>query len=93
MRAALYEGSTNRSGDLESTALSTSLANYTLSISDASAANITDYQNLSIRFWGYAAGGGSIVFEVDQLYLEVPQGGSLFAINVRRIRRNTNLKL
>jgi hypothetical protein len=72
LRAALYEGATNRSGDLESSALTTSLADYTLAIPDASAANITDYSNLGIRFWGYAAGGGSIVFEVDQLYLEIP---------------------
>jgi hypothetical protein len=72
MRAALYEGATNRSGDLESSALTTSLADYTLAIPDASAANITDYTNLSVRFWGYAGGGGAIVFEVDQIWLETP---------------------
>jgi len=73
MRAALYEGNSNRSGDLESSALTTSLADYTLAIPDANAANITDYSNLSVRFWGYAAGGGSIVFEVDQLWLQAPE--------------------
>jgi len=72
LKAALYEGTTNRSGDLESSALTTSLADYTLAISDANAANITDYTNLSIRLWGYAAGGGSIAFEVDQVWLEAP---------------------
>lgn len=77
IRAALYEGATNRSGDLESGALTTSLADYTLAIPDASAANITDYSNLGIRFWGYAASGGSIVFEVDQLYLEIPASSGI----------------
>lgn len=56
IRAALYEGANNRSGDLESTGLTTSLADYTLAISDAAAATITDYSNLEIRFWGYAPG-------------------------------------
>ena len=43
LNAALYEGASNRSGDLTSSALTTSLAEYTLDISDANAANITDY--------------------------------------------------
>ena len=73
IRAALYEGATNRSGDLESSALTTSLANYTLAIPDASAANITDYSDLEIRLWGYAVGGGAIVVEVDQIWLETPE--------------------
>jgi hypothetical protein len=73
LRAALYEGTTNRSGDLESTALTTTLTTYTLPIPNAKAVDITDYSNLGVRFWGYAAGGGSIVFEVDQIWLEVPQ--------------------
>jgi hypothetical protein len=76
IRAAVYEGANNRSGDLESSALTTSLADYTLSIADASAANITDYSNLSIRFWGYSANGGSIVFEVDQLWLQIPEAAA-----------------
>lgn len=72
LKAALYEGANNRSGDLTSSALTTSLADYTLSIPDASAANITSYSDLEIRFWGYDANGGSLVFEVADLYLEVP---------------------
>jgi hypothetical protein len=85
IRAALYEGANNRSGDLESSALTTSLADYSLAIADASAANITDYSNLSIRFWGYSVNGGGIVFEVDQIYLETPAstgatGSSTFPI-------------
>lgn len=73
IRAALYEGANNRSGDLESSALTTSLADYTLPIAEASAANITDYSDLEIRLWGYSVNGGAIVFEVDQLWLEIPE--------------------
>jgi hypothetical protein len=76
MRLALYEGSTNITdtapGYLETGALTTSLANYSVAVADADAAAITSYADLGVRFWGYAAGGGSIVFEVDQLYLEIP---------------------
>jgi hypothetical protein len=72
IRAALYESTNNRSGDLESSALTTSLADYTLAISDANAANITDYSNLEIRVWGYDASGGTPTFELDQVWLEIP---------------------
>lgn len=71
--AALYEGATNRSGDLTSAALTNSLADYTLAIPDTSAANITDYSNLSIRFWGYDSAGNALVFEVSEIYLELPE--------------------
>jgi hypothetical protein len=74
MRVALYEGANNRSGDLETGSLTTSLADYTLPISDANAANITDYSNLDIKFWGYSANAGSIVYEVDQAWLTLPSG-------------------
>lgn len=74
MRVALYEGSTNRSGDLETSALTTTLAEYVLPISDANAANITSYSDLEVRFWGYSAGGFPATFEVDSIYLELPAG-------------------
>lgn len=74
IRAALYEGASNRSGDLESSALTTSLADYVLPISEANAANITDYSNLEIRLWGYDVGGGALVFEVAELSLVAPAG-------------------
>jgi hypothetical protein len=73
IKAALYEGTTNRSGDLISDPLTNSLVDYTLAIPDASAANITDYSNLSIKIWGYAPNGGSLVFEVADIYLELPE--------------------
>lgn len=73
IKAALYEGTTNRSGDLTSSALTNSLANYTLAIPNASAANITDYSNLSIKFWGYDSAGNALVFEVADIYLELPE--------------------
>jgi hypothetical protein len=75
LRAALYEGANNRSGDLETPLLTTSLADYMLHIPDASAANITDYSNLGVRFWGYDAyAGAATVFEVDQVWLALPEG-------------------
>ena len=74
IKAALYEGANNRSGDLTSGALTNSLADYTLVIPDASAANITDYSNLSLRIWGYDATGHPLVFEVADVYLELPEG-------------------
>ncbi len=70
LKAALYQGSENISGDLETAALTTSLADYTLSIPNDNAAGITDYSNLSIRFWGSAS--GSVTFEVDQIWLQTP---------------------
>lgn len=74
IKAALYEGAVNRSGDLFSAPLSNSLANYTLPIPDVAAASITDYSNLSIRFWGYDVGGNPLVFEIADIYLELPVG-------------------
>jgi len=76
IKAALYEGSTNRSGDLTSDPLTTSLATYTLAIPDASAANITSYGNLSIKFWGYDSAGNALVFEVAEVSLELPASTS-----------------
>lgn len=67
---ALYEGATNRSGDIESSSLSGSLLNYWMTIPDVNAATITDYSNLEIRFWGYSSTGDAATFEIDQLYLE-----------------------
>jgi len=74
MRVALYEGSTNRSGDLETQPLTTSLRSYALPISDANAANISSYSDLEVRFWGYSAVGFPATFEVDSVFLEAPAG-------------------
>ena len=60
MNAALYEGANNRSGDLATSALTTSLADYSLAIPDASAANITDYSDLELRIWGTGATGDTV---------------------------------
>lgn len=77
MRCALYEGGNNRSTDLENSGdLGVSLVNYELPIAQADAEDITDYSDLEIRFWGYSAGGGAIVYEVDQLWLELPEGAA-----------------
>lgn len=72
IKAALYEGAINRSGDLSTGFLTNSLADYTLNISDEAASSITNYSNLSIRLWGYDALGNALVFEVSKLYLKLP---------------------
>lgn len=72
MRVALYEGANNRSGDLETAELESTLTDHTVAISDANAATITSYSNLEIRFWGYSSIGGNPSFEVDQIWLEIP---------------------
>lgn len=76
IRAALYEGATNRSGDLESAALTGTLAEYTIPIGDTQAAAITDYSNLEIRFWGYSDTGDAATFEIDQVWLSTPAAAS-----------------
>jgi hypothetical protein len=73
LRLRLYEGATARSAELETGALTTAFADYTLSVADADAAAITDYSNLSVRLYGYSVGGTATVFEVSQLYLEAPE--------------------
>lgn len=82
IRAALYEGSTNRSGDLESSPLTNTLADYVLPIGDTEAGNITSYSDLEIRLWGYDSAGGALVFEVAELALEVPEStGDAWTLN------------
>ena len=76
IRVALYEGATNRSGDLESAALTGSLVEYTIPIPDANADDITNYSDLEIRFWGYSAAGDAATFEIDKLWLEIPPAGA-----------------
>ena len=73
---ALYEDTTNRSGDLATSALTTSLADYEVAVSDAAAEAITDWSDLSIRFWGDDPDGGGVVFEVDTLALQLPASGA-----------------
>lgn len=72
LSAALYEGASNRSGNLTTSALTTSLAEYELPIAEASAANITSYSNLGVRFWGDSSTGDTVNVEVAEVWLEVP---------------------
>ena len=72
LRVRLYEGGTARSAIIESSALTTSFAEYTFVISDAEAAAITSYADLSLRIFGYSASGTPAVFEVSQVWLEIP---------------------
>jgi len=71
INAALYEGASNRSGNLASSALSTSLADIDLPIAEASAANITSYADLEIRLWGTTP-NGALTFEVDYVVFSLP---------------------
>lgn len=71
-KAALYEGTTDRSGELTSSAVSLTLATYDLAVSDAAAAAITDYNNLSVKFWAYSANGNGTVAEIADIWLEMP---------------------
>lgn len=72
MYAALFEGTTNRSGILVTGALTTSFADYTLTIPDVGAASITSYSNLSIKIWGYDPSGAGLVFQIARLTLNLP---------------------
>ena len=93
LSAALYEGSTNRSGDLVTSALTTSLADYTLAIPDASAANITDYSDLELRFWANCATGDTVAVEVARIALSTPacvRAGIKPARGRRQRRRSGN---
>jgi len=70
--AALYEGANNRSGDLTTGGLTTSAADYTLTIPDASAANITSYSNLELQIHADSPTGDTIVVTIYEAYLEAP---------------------
>lgn len=87
LKAALYEGAVNRSGDLSTTPLTNTLTDYTLYIPEANVNNITDYSNLSIRFWGYDSAGNALVFQVSRIYLELPivTGSTKFGVIARPI--------
>ena len=87
IKAALYEGGINRSGDLTTSPLTNSLAEYTLAIPEAAAATITDYSNLSIRFWGYDSAGNPLTFVIANIYLELPvqTGGIQYGVVSRPI--------
>ena len=77
IRAQLFEGGTARSAVLESTPwVTTSILEYTLPIANADAAAITNYNNLSIKFWGYSSAGKASLFQVDQVFLATPAGAA-----------------
>jgi hypothetical protein len=72
IRAQLFEGSTARSAVLETTPLIVGGTTHTLSIADADAASIGNYNNLSIKIWAYSANGLAAFTQVFQVYLETP---------------------
>ena len=76
MQMALYEGANNRSGDLHSAYLTTSLAEYTLPITSAAASTITDYSDLEVRIWGASPASDTITVEVAEAWLVCPATGA-----------------
>ena len=77
LKAALYEGATNRSGDLTVGTLTTSLAAYEVAIPDVGAAAITNYNNLSVRFWAESAPGSAVSVEIARLRLVAPEAAAI----------------
>jgi hypothetical protein len=67
-----YEETVDRSGVLTSIPLTNVLTDYFLYIPSEEVASISDYSNLSIRFWGYDPAGNPLVFQVSRIYLELP---------------------
>lgn len=86
IRAALYEGATNRSGDLTSSFLSTTFAEYEIAIPAAVAADITDYSNLEVRIWGYSSGGSTAGIEIAEVWLDVPSAAD-FPVLAQTVQR------
>jgi hypothetical protein len=72
--AYLVEGETLITGELETPELTTSFANYTFPLSEAEAQSIGSYENLEVRFQGYAITGTATVFEVADIWLQAPVG-------------------
>lgn len=73
IKTILYEGSTDISGTIESTPLTGSLIEYSVAISDVNAANITDYTNLEVEWWGYSSVGDAATFAIDKIWVEAPE--------------------
>ena len=75
LRANLYQGLVEVVTDLESTPLTASFADYTLSIPDWAAEIISDYSNLEVQLWAYSATGESTTVEVAEIALILPVAG------------------
>ena len=81
--ADLYQGSTRITGaTLATTALTTSVVEYTLTVLDVDAANITDWGDLRIRFYGYSASADTSTVRVTQLWLVTPESTTSPAVIV-----------
>lgn len=74
LSAACYEGANNRSGNLTTSALTTSLADYTLPFSTP---GITSYSNLELRVWADSSTGDTVDVEVAEIWLETPPVGTI----------------
>ncbi len=72
IRVQLFEDGIAVTGLLETGELTTSLANYTLPVTDLEAASIGAYTGLEVRITGYAQTGTATVFEVSEVWLQTP---------------------
>lgn len=76
IRAQVYEGSTPIGPELESSALTTSIATYELAISSTDADDIGSYADLEIRVRGYSSAGDAAVVEIAEIFLSIPEASS-----------------
>jgi hypothetical protein len=74
IRMQLYEGATARSAEYETSALTSTLANYTLPLTSVEAAAITSHSDLEVRFRGTSVTGQATAFEVAEVWLQTEQG-------------------
>jgi len=68
----LYEGAVQRTTSELTQSLTSSLATYSLAISDADAATISSYADLEIRIRGFSTTDDLATFEVAELSLSIP---------------------
>lgn len=72
VRAQLFESATARSTVLETTNLTTSFVDYTLSVADSDAAAISNYNNLRLDLTGYSSTGDAAQVQIADAWLEIP---------------------
>lgn len=82
VRAQLFEGATARSAVLETTNLTTSPADYSLSVADADAAAIGNYNNLQPAVTGYSSAGDAAQIQIYEVWVEIPAPSGVSSTNL-----------
>ena len=72
VKVQLYEGATPITAEIESTAVTTTPTDYTLSIPDADAEDISSYNDLEVRARGFSSTSDPTVFRIYQAWVEIP---------------------